>query len=222
MGHYLIAHMNGGMYGDVQILSADGIETLHHSSVDIDNGYQYAFGWAIDPDGILSHTGETPTFTSGIRIEGDWGVFVVRNVAANQREQRMDEIAPGILSIMQGREPVQNTTDPSFRRIVVGLAVILILQVVGIVSVWRKLSRHETVQRSARSVIGIAVGLLIYTLIAIGLWYMGPISNHRNFVVLFQSAPDQLLLLGINIILALVGAVVQATRLFRITKSVAS
>ena len=137
MGYYRIAQMNGGRYGEVQILSPQGIEELHQSAVDIDNGYKHAFGWAVDPDSTISHNGETPTFTSGIRIEGEWGVFVFRNLAANQREQRMDEIAPGILSIMQGREPVQNTTDPSFRRIVIGLVVILILQVVGIVSAWK-------------------------------------------------------------------------------------
>ena len=218
MGRYLIAHMNGGRYGDVQILSKEGVDTLHLSTVDIDNGYKYAFGWAVDPDGNISHNGETPTFTSGIRIDGDWGVFVVRNIAANQREQRMDEIAPGILSIMQGKEPVQNSIDPSFRRIVIGLVVILILQVVGIVSAWKKLLKHETVQRSARIVIEIAFGLLVYLSLALALWYKGPISNHRNFVVLFQSAPDQLLLLGVNVILALIGVMTQTIRLVHLPK----
>jgi CubicO group peptidase (beta-lactamase class C family) len=218
MGHYLIAQMNDGKYSDVQILSPQGMETLHSSSVDIDNGYKYVFGWAVDPDGNISHNGETPTFTSGIRIEGDWGVFVVRNIAADQREQRLDEIVPGILSIIRGEEPVQNTVDPSFRRIVIGLAVILILQVVGIVSAWRKLWKHKADQRSARAVIGIALGLLIYLSLACELWYAGPISNHRAFGVLFQSAPDQLLLLGVNVLLALIGMLVQVARLLRIKK----
>ena len=222
MGHYLIAQMNGGKYGDMQILSPQGIDEMHSSSVDIDNGYKYAFAWAIDPEGNISHNGETPTFTSGIRIEGDWGVFVVRNIAANQREQRLDEIVPGILSILRGEEPVQNTVDPSFRRIVIGLAVIMILQVIEIASAWRKLSKYEAAQRSVRSVAGMVVGLLIFILLAVGLWYAGPVSNHRNFVVLFQSAPDQLLLLGVNVLLALVGVVVQATRLSRIKRSITS
>ena len=57
MGHYLIAQMNGGKYGIVQILSTEGIDQLHHSSVDTGFGFEYAMGWAIDPDGTLSHTG---------------------------------------------------------------------------------------------------------------------------------------------------------------------
>ena len=218
MGHYLIAHMNGGRYGDVQILLPQGIEELRYSTVDIDNGYKYAMGWAVDPDGNISHNGETPTFTSSIRIEGDWGVFVVRNIAANQREQRMEEIAPGILSILRGEEPVQNTVDPSYRRIMIGLAVILILQIVGNISAWRKLWRHEPVQRSTRTGIGITIGMLIYLSLALALCYAGPISNHRNFIVLFQSAPDQLLLLGVNVILALIGAITQSFRLIRLPK----
>jgi CubicO group peptidase (beta-lactamase class C family) len=220
MGHYLIAQINDGRYGDVQILSADGIEMLHQSAVDIDNGYKYAFGWAIDPDGNVSHNGETPTFTSGIRIEEDWGVFVVRNIAADQREQRMEEIAPGILSILRGEEPVRNMINPSFRRIVIGLAVILILQVAGFVSAWRKLRKQKAGQRSARTVIGTVIGLLLYLSLASGLWYAGPISNHRNYIVLFQSAPDQLLLLGVNILLALIGMLVQVARLLRIRKPI--
>lgn len=222
MGHYLIAQMNDGRYGDQQVLSPQGIEEMHRSAVDIDNGYKYAFGWVIDPDGTLSHNGETPTFTSGIRIHDDWGVFVVRNIAANQREQRMDEIAPGILSIVQGMEPVKNVTDPSFGRILIGLAVILIFQVIGIVAAWRKLWKHESNGRSTLRVIGILIGLSIYIFIAVALWYRGPISNHRAFVVLFQSAPDQLLLLGLNVILAFIGAVTQIVWLFNRKKSVPS
>ena len=34
MAHYLIAHLNGGRYGDVQILSAAGIEELHRGAVE--------------------------------------------------------------------------------------------------------------------------------------------------------------------------------------------
>jgi len=29
MAHYLIAHLNGGRYGEVQVLSSTGIEELH-------------------------------------------------------------------------------------------------------------------------------------------------------------------------------------------------
>ena len=55
--------------------------------------------------------------------------------------------------------------------------------------------------------------LLLHLSLAAGLWYAGPILNHRGFNVLFQSAPDQLLLLALNIGLALLSAAVQLFRL---------
>ena len=68
--------------------------------------------------------------------------------------------------------------------------------------------------------IGILIGLLIYVLLAVALWYKGPISNHRSFIVLFQSAPDQLLLLGLNVVLALISAMIQTARLLRVRKPI--
>jgi hypothetical protein len=66
------------------------------------------------------------------------------------------------------------------------------------------------------------VSLVIYLSLAFAFWYAGPISNHRSFVVLFQSAPDQLLLPGINVVLALIGAMLQAARLVGLRKSIVS
>jgi CubicO group peptidase (beta-lactamase class C family) len=102
MSHYLLAMMNFGRYGDLQILSAAGMVEMQTPAAPMRNGYSYAMGWVVDPDGSLSHTGETSSFTSGIRIRGAWGVFVVRNIAVDQREQRLDEIVPGILNILNG------------------------------------------------------------------------------------------------------------------------
>jgi CubicO group peptidase (beta-lactamase class C family) len=141
IGHYLIVQMNGGRYGDIQVLSAQGIAELHRPVAPAWDGATYAMGWAVAPDGSLSHNGETPGFTSGIRIEGAWGVFVVRNIAANQREQRLDEIAPGILQVVRGQTPAQNTLNPSFRRTMVELAALLVMQLAGLLWSMRRFLR---------------------------------------------------------------------------------
>ena len=49
MAHYLIAHLNGGRYGDVQILSSAGIDELHRGAVEfsdvgVSDG-RYGMGW---------------------------------------------------------------------------------------------------------------------------------------------------------------------------------
>lgn len=217
MGHYLIAQMNGGKYGDVQVLSAQGIAELHHPVAPAWEGATYAMGWAVGADGSLSHNGETPGFTSGIRIEGDWGVFVVRNIAANQREQRLDEIAPGILQLVQGQTPVRNTLNPAFRRTMVELTVLFVLQLAGLLWALRRFLRWVRHPESAphkvtRILAAVLPGLVISLALAVLLWYMGPISGHRSFSVQALGAPDQMLLLGSNIVLALIGAILQVIK----------
>jgi CubicO group peptidase (beta-lactamase class C family) len=214
MGHYLIAQMNAGKYGDVQVLSAQGMAELHHPVAPIGDGNSYAMGWVIEPDGSWFHNGETASFSSGIRIEGNWGAFVVRNIAANQREQRLDEIAPGLLQLVRGQTPAQKPLDPSFRRTMVELAVLLVMQVVGIAWSLRRLlhwaRRPESAPKGAVRILLAALPLLVVDLaLAALLWYMGPISAHRTFSVQALSAPDQMLLLGANVTLALFGALLQ-------------
>jgi CubicO group peptidase (beta-lactamase class C family) len=216
MGHYLIAHMNGGKYGDVQILSAQGIAELHRPVAPIGDGNIYAMGWAVGPDGTLSHNGETPGFTSGIRIEGEWGVFVTRNIAANQREQRLDEIAPGILQIVRDQTSVRNTLDPSFRRKMVALAVLLVLQTGGVVWSLRRLRRwmrrpESVPHRTGRILWAVLPSLVVSLALAALLWYMGPVSAHRTFSVQALSAPDQMLLLGTNVVMAIGAAALQVS-----------
>jgi CubicO group peptidase (beta-lactamase class C family) len=214
MGHYLIAQMNGGRYGGVQVLSAQGMAELHRPGIAIDGSSSYAMGWVVGPDGAVSHNGETPSFTSGLRIAGDWGVFAVRNIAANQREQRLEEIAPGVLSVVRGEMPVQNTLNPAFRRTMVELGGLLALLLGGVGWSVRRLVRwvrrpERAPQRIVPVLLRVVLPLLVNLALAALLWYMGPISGHRSFAVLAQGAPDQLLLLGTDVGLALVGAALQ-------------
>jgi hypothetical protein len=65
-----------------------------------------------------------------------------------------------------------------------------------------------------RQLTSIIVMLILYLVLAAGLWYMGPISNHRSITVLAMSAPDQMLLLGSAAALALVGAALQLISLY--------
>jgi hypothetical protein len=173
----------------------------------------YALGWVVGPNGSLSHTGETPNFTSGIRIDGNWGVVVLRNIAANQREQRLDEITPGILDILRGQKPIQNVTDLSFRKTMVELMVLFVLLLGGLawslsrLRKWRLQLNYS--KKSIRAYLGILILLFINLAISFFLWYMGPISNHRSFSVLALSAPDEMLLLASNIVVALISAAVQ-------------
>jgi hypothetical protein len=102
-----------------------------------------------------------------------------------------------------------------------GLAFLLVVFIVGIIlSVRLLLSWHHqdaSILRSKRRhSIVIPVVLLLYLGLAAGLWYMGPIANHRSLGILAMSAPDQMLLLGSDVALALLGAALQLVSLYSI------
>jgi CubicO group peptidase (beta-lactamase class C family) len=73
MAHYLIAHLNGGRYGDVKILSSAGLDELHHGALELKMGDiaggLYGMGW-FDID-----LGKEKTFTHGGNVP-DYSAFM--------------------------------------------------------------------------------------------------------------------------------------------------
>lgn len=71
MAHYLIALLNGGRYGDEQILSSAGIAELHRGVADFSamglSLGQYGMGWFVDEIGgtkLVWHGGTNPDFAA--------------------------------------------------------------------------------------------------------------------------------------------------------------
>ncbi|HLG71883.1 MAG TPA: serine hydrolase domain-containing protein [Chloroflexota bacterium] len=68
MSHYLIAQLNGGRYGDSQVLSPAGIAEMHRPAVEFSMMAmpgQYGMGWfvgGLDQAGIVWHDGVVPDF----------------------------------------------------------------------------------------------------------------------------------------------------------------
>jgi len=69
IARYMIALLNGGGYGDVQILSGAGIAELHRGVADFGamglSLGQYGMGWFVDEIGqtkLVWHSGTTPDF----------------------------------------------------------------------------------------------------------------------------------------------------------------
>ncbi len=91
LGHYLIAQLNQGRYGDVSILSPQGIDTLHAPSVTAAPlGYHkqssgdYAMGWyALTVNGIsvITYDGDTPSFHADVILipARNWGLALLVN-----------------------------------------------------------------------------------------------------------------------------------------------
>ena len=81
MSHFLIAQMNGGRYGNVSVLSPDGIALTHSAPA----AGSYAMGWeTVRDEGrtLINHDGGTANFQSSLFFDPDArvGVFMAANV----------------------------------------------------------------------------------------------------------------------------------------------
>lgn len=98
MTHYILAHLHGGRYQRAQILSPEGIQTLHAPSVIIVDDLGYAMGWhtwtfeEAAPEGepapeAISHIGTWTGFVSNVVMipEKQTGVVVLLNSGDESR-----------------------------------------------------------------------------------------------------------------------------------------
>ena len=75
MARYLIAHLNGGRSGDVQVLASAGIDELHRGVVEYRkmgvSAGKYGMGWfdgEIGQTRIIWHSGTVPDFEAYMAI----------------------------------------------------------------------------------------------------------------------------------------------------------
>ena len=85
LGHYLIAQLNEGRYGDVQILSPEYIALMQQPAIEYgNNGMSYAFGLrtkVVGGEPSVRHGGDTSNFHGDLAFSPNrgWGVAVVIN-----------------------------------------------------------------------------------------------------------------------------------------------
>jgi CubicO group peptidase (beta-lactamase class C family) len=149
MAHYLIAHLNGGCYGNVQILSAAGIEALHHGvkeyiMMGISGGF-YGMGWfEIDmgPTKTYSHSGNVPDFSAFMALipEQRKGVILLLNADPYGLPPITGEIGLNMTAILAGQPPAPIQLD-LIQWIMRLLPLIPLLQVVGVIATLRRLRR---------------------------------------------------------------------------------
>ena len=118
MAHYLIAHLNGGRYGETSILSPAGIVELHRPGAAIGSTDAcYGMGWvaeSINGAAMLAHPGDTANFHADMILlpESQWGVIVLTN-ANNALVGQVETVgtlgtwrlAAGIAGLLVGHQP---------------------------------------------------------------------------------------------------------------------
>ncbi len=147
MAHYLIALLNGGRYGDAQILSEAGIAELHqgvaeHVAMGMSMG-TYGMGWYASDVGeteVIWHTGLVPDFCAYMALvpEQKKGVILLLNADHFMMEPVLTEIGTGIAALLAGEQPptLQLGFIPWMMR---SLLLIPLLQIVGVVTTLRRM-----------------------------------------------------------------------------------
>jgi CubicO group peptidase (beta-lactamase class C family) len=202
MSHYLIAQLNEGCYGGVQILSPAGIAQMHRPAAEftmmgVSLG-QYGMGWFIndrDQVRIVWHSGVVPDFFAymailpgqkkGLVLLMNADHFLMSNFA-------LEEVGMGAATLLAGARP-----DPVRWGIVIpwalrGLLLIPALQILGVAATLLRLRRWLRLPNSRPSRCRMWVLHLLLPMIPNLLGAATPIalvaSPLRGFLLLY--APD--------------------------------
>ena len=114
MARYLIAHLNGGRYGDAQLLSPKGMAEMHRpatraASMGVEMG-AYGMGWFVeetDRGTRLWHHGQVPDFFAYMAVLPEQGRGLVLLVNANQLilNFALLGVSEGAAALLDGAEP---------------------------------------------------------------------------------------------------------------------
>ena len=164
MARYLIAHLNGGRYGDAKVLSAAGIDELHRGAVDIgpeawpkDLGLvrpllkdielgQYGMGWFVDEIGettVVSHGGTLPDFASHMAILPGQkkGLVLLFNGCHHWMNPVVTEVGMGATALLAGEQPAAPRFVPLIPWVLRSPLIIPAAQIVGVAATLRLLRR---------------------------------------------------------------------------------
>lgn len=114
MARYLIAHLNGGRYGDTHILSSAGIAELLRGVADWRMGNtpvgRYGMGWLefdIGPTKTFSHDGNVPDFSAIMALvpEQNKGVVLLFNADPYGLPSVTGDVGTGLTAVLAGQQP---------------------------------------------------------------------------------------------------------------------
>ena len=158
IAHYMIALLNGGRYGNAQILSEEGITEMHRGVADdsvmgISLG-QYGMGWFVDESGktkLVWHSGTTPDFGAFIALlpEQRKGLVLLFNANHHWFTPVLSDFGAGAAALLAGDQPNPIQFVGVIPWMLRGLLLIPLIQIVGVAATLRLLRRwhHEPERR---------------------------------------------------------------------------
>jgi hypothetical protein len=114
LARYMIALLNGGRCGDVQILSSAGIDELQRGAAEIkEMGIslgKYGMGWVVDESGGTKtawHSGTLPDFASFMALlpEQKKGMVLLFNASHHWMNPVLSDFGGGVAALLAGKKP---------------------------------------------------------------------------------------------------------------------
>jgi CubicO group peptidase (beta-lactamase class C family) len=151
MAHYLIAHLNGGRYGELQLLSDTGIAEMHRGVKEyifmgMSGGF-YGMGWFdinLGQTKTYSHGGNVPDFSAFMAIvpEQKRGVVLLANADPYGLPPIMEEVGSGVTALLAGQQPSPIKLD-FIQWVMRLLPLIPLIQVVSVFATLRMLRQWD-------------------------------------------------------------------------------
>jgi hypothetical protein len=149
LSHYAIAQLNDGRYGNISILSPQGIADLHAPIIPVNGGVQhYGMGWRVSTvDGIplVFHSGDAGRNHAIVFLMPDQGLgfVLLANASGFEQADQVDQIAVSLFFMLNGKPPIPVSLPFMMSFLHWSILLTPFLQILGIVFVWRKRQRMK-------------------------------------------------------------------------------
>ncbi|MBK9715064.1 MAG: beta-lactamase family protein [Kouleothrix sp.] len=224
MAHYLIAQLNGGSYGENQIVSPAGIAAQHTAGATVNASSAYGMGWVIhQPQPTrFEHIGDVSTFHSNMLLlsEQQIGIVILTNIGGVNNTTAMNIPIEGVAAILLGHslspgaDPAPDLIGPALP---LAPLLMLIVWIVGWYLVIRRWQRcGELPFHGMRRFWRYGVPLGADLCLAAFAWVLVPRLLHTPMATIRLFAPDAFLSIVLVTSLGLVWALARTTLTFRL------
>jgi CubicO group peptidase (beta-lactamase class C family) len=169
MAHYAMVHLDEGRYGDTSILSPQGIAELHAPAISQGGDKYYAMGWEVGTlDGMSAiwHTGDDSRIHSVIILmpERGSGAILLANATGFEQQSQVDDTAVGVFLMLNGKPAAPVSLPIGLRLQYWALLLTPLLQILGILLVWRNRQRIKGWGVLLTVILNLAVVILLFRL----------------------------------------------------------
>jgi len=170
LGNYLIAQLNEGRYGDVQILSPDSIALMQQPAIEYgNNGESYAFGWrtkVVGGEPSVRHGGDTSNFHSDLAFSPNrgWGVAVVINYSGAPIFHILNEPVNEVLRMTSGYDSGHAAEDlTGVLKVVWGLIILMVTLniVLWAIFYWRRWLHNRPLRLVWQALLPLALDMVL-------------------------------------------------------------